>query len=113
MAGTRAYEIRWTASAGRDLRDIAAYIGRDSPSSAESVRARLTRAIEALERQPTLGRVVPELHEVGIDSWRELIVRPYRVLYRIDAGRIIISLVCDSRRDFQDVLLERLTGYEP
>jgi toxin ParE1/3/4 len=102
----------WTEGAGRDLEEIAAYIRREAPSTAQTVRARLARAAQRLTSHPARGRIVPELREFGIDLWRELIVDPYRILYRIEAERVVVSMVIDGRRDLEHLLLERLIGYE-
>ena len=44
----------------------------------------------------------------GIRNWRELIVKPYRIIYRIDEDTVNVLAVLDGRRDLQDLLLERL-----
>ena len=54
------------------------------------------------------GRVVPEFAHFGIRSWRELIVRPYRVIYRIDGHTVYVLAVVDGRRELDDLLLEKL-----
>ncbi|TLU57960.1 MAG: plasmid stabilization protein, partial [Chlorobium sp.] len=36
------------------------------------------------------------------------IVAPWRVLYRIADGNIYVSAVLDSRRNVEDILLQRL-----
>jgi plasmid stabilization system protein ParE len=52
--------------------------------------------------------VVPELAHFGIRNWRELIVKPYRIIYRIDEDTVNVLAMLDGRRDLQDLLLERL-----
>jgi plasmid stabilization system protein ParE len=51
---------------------------------------------------------VPELLRHGLAVWRELIVKPYRILYRIEGQTVYVLAVLDSRRDLEDLLLERL-----
>jgi plasmid stabilization system protein ParE len=51
---------------------------------------------------------VPELSRFGMRSWRELVVRPYRILYRVSGGTVTVLVVFDARRDLEDLLLERL-----
>jgi toxin ParE1/3/4 len=41
--------------------------------------------------------------------WRELVVRPYRIVYRIRKDIVMVGAVIDGRRDLEDLLLERLT----
>ena len=41
-------------------------------------------------------------------TWREPIVRPYRLVYRIEGDTVTELAVFDGRRDLEDILLERL-----
>ena len=54
--------------------------------------------------------MVPELHDQGINQYREMVVSPWRVVFRIAGSRVFVVLVFDSRPDIEDVLLKRLTG---
>lgn len=46
--------VVWTAAARADLRDIAAYIGQDSPKNAAEMVERLIGAVQILGRFPML-----------------------------------------------------------
>jgi toxin ParE1/3/4 len=59
-------------------------------------------------RFPERGRFVPELGRFAIRTYRELHVRPYRVLYRIAGRRVIVLGVFDGRRDLSELILRRL-----
>ena len=61
-----------------------------------------------LELFPNAGRIPPELKAHNIDSYRELIVRHWRIIYRFLSDEINILAVIDSRRDIDDTLLERI-----
>lgn len=65
-----------------------------------------------LERWPQRGRVVPELLAFGITSWRELVAKPYRLVYRIEDRDVFIDGVLDARRDLEELLVERLLTHE-
>jgi len=58
---------------------------------------RLLDAVVALAEFPDRGRAVPELQRPDI---RELIVAPYRVMYRRDAKRVVVLTVRHGRRQF-------------
>ncbi|WP_370693612.1 type II toxin-antitoxin system RelE/ParE family toxin [Nitrospira tepida] len=60
-----------------------------------------------MERFPERGRIVPELHQIGIDFLRELVISPYRLLYRIDHRAVHVLAVFDGRRNLEDLVLER------
>jgi toxin ParE1/3/4 len=52
--------------------------------------------------------VVPELRAADVYQYRELIERPWRVVYRIEVEVVLVMAVLDGRRDLRSVLLERL-----
>ena len=51
-----------------------------------------------------------ELQDQGILQYRELVISPWRVLYRISEKNVFVLSVLDSRRNIQDILLKRLTN---
>ena len=102
------FEVFWTQAAVRDLEDIVSYIAWDSPTNAKRVLRRLRRQGESLTHLPLRGRVVPELGELGIGTWRELVVPPHRLIYRVAGSTVLIEVVLDSRRDADTLLQERL-----
>ena len=40
--------------------------------------------------------------------YRELIVRPWRIIYRVSTKRVLVLAVLDGRRDLEGLLLSRL-----
>lgn len=65
----------------RDLRDIVRYISLDSPERAVGFGQFLVSSTKRLADFPEMGRVVPEFDDPCI---REIVVRSYRVIYRLD-----------------------------
>ena len=63
---------------------------------------------QALDSIPRRGRVVPELARFEITTYREILLRPYRLMYRIDGKRVSVVGFFDGRRNLEDVLLARL-----
>ena len=53
-------------------------------------------------------RIIPELQLQGILQYRELIIFPWRVIYRISEKNIYILSVLDSRQNVEDILFQRL-----
>jgi addiction module RelE/StbE family toxin len=102
------YDIVWAKSAEKDLAGILKYIARDSPSQSLKILHLIKRKASSLYYAPTRGRIVPELQEQGVLQYRELVISPWRVMYRI-AGKVVVVLaVLDSRRNIEDILLGRL-----
>ena len=92
--------IRWSPQALLDLESIRDYIARDSPLYAELVIRRLVAAVERLEAFPQSGRIVPERNAEDI---REIIVKPYRIVYRLRPELVEIVTVFRASRLFPDL----------
>ena len=105
---SRIYKIEWAQVAENDLRDIIAYIAMDSPSSALAILRKIKQASSKLRKLPERGRVVPELLNQGILIYREIIVPPWRRIYRLSDKCVFVLSVLDSRRNVEDILLKRL-----
>ena len=91
--------ILWTAPALQDLRDIREWVGRGSADVARRLAAKIRKGVDHLARFPSSGRVVPE---IGIDRYREIIIRPYRVIYVVRDHDLVILRVRHSRRDLPE-----------
>jgi plasmid stabilization system protein ParE len=76
-----AFRIVWSQTAANDIKDVVRYISIDSPARAESFGFKIISEIDRLALSPHIGRAVPEYHCSAI---REIIVGPYRVVYRLD-----------------------------
>jgi toxin ParE1/3/4 len=105
------YEVSLTQDAGRDLEEIYLYIAEhDSRASADHVLDRLVKATEALRTSPDRGSFVNELRSLGISEYRQIFFKPYRLIYRLHAKRVIVYVVADGRRDMESLLARRLLG---
>ena len=94
--------------AAADLEHVVDYVEAENPGAADNLADLLYRAATSLETMPGRGRVVPELARVSIVDYRELLVRPYRIIYRTMGSAVFVHGVLDGRRDLESVLLERL-----
>ncbi|HDL85452.1 MAG TPA: type II toxin-antitoxin system RelE/ParE family toxin [Candidatus Acetothermia bacterium] len=103
------YEVIWAATAVDDLTDIVAHVANNSPADALRILKKIKEASSQLYHLPERGRIVPELQDQGIMQYRELIVTPWRVMYRIAGKNVFVLSVLDSRRNVEDILLDRLT----
>jgi len=104
----RAYRILWAPIAAQDLDDIIDYIAAvDGPESAVRVYNKVKKRTQTLSTSPKRCRIVPELRSVGVAEYRELIVSPYRVFFRIDEKNVGILGILDGRRDLEETLIRR------
>ena len=92
--------VIWSPQAVLDLESIRDYIAHDSPRYAALVVQRLVAAVERLETFPHSGRVVPERND---ESIREVIVAPYRVVYRLRPGLAEVVTIFRASRRFPDI----------
>lgn len=75
--------VHWTDAAVGHLLAIYEYIARDSPRYAQRMIDRITRRSEQFAAFPLSGAMVPEYESPDI---REVIEKPYRIIYRVKAG---------------------------
>lgn len=106
----QAYRVVWAAAAYNDLLGIIEYIAKDSPANAGKILKNIKSRATTLHLSPQRGLVVPELQEQGIAHYRELVVTPWRLIYRIADDTVFVLSVLDGRRNVEDLLLARLTG---
>jgi len=103
------YEVIWSNIAEKDLIDVVEYISADSPSTALKSFKNIKQKASKLYSFPERGRVVPELRDQDIVQYRELIISPWRVIYRISEKSVYVLAVFDARQNIEDILLRRLT----
>lgn len=104
----RKHRVEWAPAAINDLDEIIQFIAdREGADTARRIYAKITARIETLTIHPTRGRIVPELKQFGIKDYRELIVRPYRVFFRIMKRGVGIVGVLDGRQDLEELLVNR------
>lgn len=83
-------KVVWTDEAKAHLDGIYQYIKRDAPPYATQMVDKLTHRVGQLVDHPHLGRIVPKYDDANL---RELIVYPYRLMYRLKTDRIDIIAV--------------------
>jgi toxin ParE1/3/4 len=103
------FEVLLTEHAYHDLEDIYNHIAEhDSVAKAEALLNNLEKVIEALSTHPNRGAFPGELSALGIRDYRQLVFKPYRIIYRVIEKRVYIYLIADGRRDLQSLLAKRL-----
>lgn len=102
-------EVVLTEDAERDLEAIHAYISEfDSPQNADYVLDRVLEVAEKLATLPERGSQPAELRAIGMQEFRQVFFKPYRVIYRIHDAQVVIYLIADGRRDLQTILSQRM-----
>ncbi len=83
-------KVQWTNNAIDQLVNIYEYISLNSPTYAMRMVDRLTRRSEQIADQPLSGRKVPEY---DVEDVRELIEKPYRIIYRVQQDKIDVLAI--------------------
>lgn len=96
-------EIIWTEPALSDLKEIADYIALDKFDAARKLVKKVFSTVDRLEQFPESGRIPPELEN---SRYREVIVGPCRVFYRIDKDQVYILYLMRGERQLRTYLLE-------
>jgi toxin ParE1/3/4 len=69
------------------------YVARDKPGAGRRLRARAESTLRRLERFPSSGRRIPEFPEL---PHREVVLHPFRFVYRVDKKTVWIVAVWHS-----------------
>lgn len=89
-------QVIWTQSGLDDLADVMDFVARDSSAYAARLGTRLVETPRVLARWPRSGSIVPEF---DVDHVREVIVRPYRVIYVVRGDDCFVVAVVHGARD--------------
>ena len=89
-------KISFSKSAFNDLENIISYYnGQGVPDVGIKFTRAIVKHIEVLSEHPDIGRVVPEFEQNHI---REIIHKPFRVVYQRDKNSIMVIRVWRSER---------------
>ena len=102
------YEVVWANTAKQDLVEIIQFINTDSPIAAAACLKKIKTKVADLNAFPQRGRIVPELQAQGLVQYHELIISPWRVIYRFSEHSVFVLSVVDGRRNVEDILLTHL-----
>jgi len=104
------YEVIWTKSAEFDLESIIEYIKTDSLDIAKRVFYEIKEECNSLYFSPERKRIVPELQQIGISKYREIIYKRWRIIYKLEDTKVYILIVADASRNLEDILFQRLVN---
>lgn len=77
------------------------FIAKDSPQRAEQFGYRIVSRVEMLHEHPRIGRVVPEF---GHHELHEILVAPYRIIYRLQDDLIEVLRIWHAARDTPEIV---------
>lgn len=87
--------VYWTPEALHRLRELESYVSQQSPGVALDLVARILLRTRQLGLSPQSGRQIPEYQDRHL---RELLERPYRIIYRDLPEKVVIISVMHYRQ---------------
>jgi toxin ParE1/3/4 len=96
-------EIVWTSPALDDLNEIAEYIAVSNLSAAKNLTQKIFDKISRLENHPESGERPQELINL---NYREVVVNPCRIFYKVDSDKVYILHVMRQEQDLRRFLLQ-------
>ncbi len=87
------FKVHWADIAEDDLRNIILYIAEDSSTNARNIFEKIKETASSLTHFPERGRIIPELQDQGIFLYREHIITPWRIVYRVSDKKIYVLSV--------------------
>ncbi len=95
-------QIKWTEPALNDLNEIAEYIALVKPNAAKKLVSSVFKSVKRLKDFPESGSKTSELPDAG---YREIIVGPCRVFYRVEAVNVYILDVMRREMELRKFIL--------
>jgi plasmid stabilization system protein ParE len=102
------FQVVVTTTAFEDVEAIVGYIEGEDPAAAERISVAIWSKCQSLRSMPARGTVVPELACAHVEGYRQVLVSPWRIIYRAQGSTILIVAILDGRRDVEEELLQRL-----
>jgi addiction module RelE/StbE family toxin len=89
-------KIIWSPQAAYDLVENNRYIARENPDAARAIVNNIYESRKRIKEFPTQGRVVPE---IGQQDIREIFCVSYRIIYQIEAKKILILTIRHMKQE--------------
>jgi toxin ParE1/3/4 len=103
------HRVHITEEAEKDLLDLWSYVAAsDDAGKADALLDHLEEVCGNLAHSPDRGHIPPEMERLGIEAYREIHHKPYRVIYEVVGRDVFVYAVVDGRRDLQAFLERRL-----
>ncbi len=96
-------EVIWTEPALQELDAIAEYIALDDPAAASLLVKTVLEKTKRLQDFPRSGRIPPELPN---SVYRDIVIPPCRIFYRLDTTRVFLLFVLREERLLRAYMLE-------
>ena len=106
------YTVIWTKHAEYDLESIIEYLKIESVPLAKEIYFSIKNECDQLYTMPKRKRIVPELQQLGLIQYREVLYKRWRIIFKLEASLVSILIVADSSRNLEDILFQRLINMD-
>jgi len=104
-------KIEWTPDGADSLNEILEYYrNRAGENIANSIYDKIINEVELLESDEIKTKRTQELMDIGIFDVYELVIRPWKVYYKIsgDNKKAFVLFVLDGRRNLEEILISKV-----
>jgi plasmid stabilization system protein ParE len=104
-------KIEWTPDGVDSLNEILEYyMTRAGESISNTIYDKIIKEIELLESDKIKTKRSQELMDIGIFDVYELVIKPWRVYYKIsgDNKKVYVLFVLDGRRNLEEILMSKV-----
>lgn len=103
------YKVLLLPHARFDLIELKNYITKNfSRSIWQASYKKIKDSFHTLRTFPKSGSLLPEIGELNLSQYRQIISGMNRIIYEIRKDVIYIHIICDTRKDMQSLLSRRL-----
>ncbi|MGJ7580047.1 type II toxin-antitoxin system RelE/ParE family toxin [Variovorax sp. RHLX14] len=98
-------------SAEADLKNLKSYIvAKFGIEAWVTSYAKIKESVAMIQSNPKAGRIPVELERLEIAQYRQVLSGMNRITYEVRGDVAYIHVLCDSRRDLQSLLMNRLVN---
>lgn len=102
-------KVVFVESAEDDIKALRCYIIKNFGQSIwQTTYAKLKESVNFIGSNPSGGRIPDELASLNLQQYRQVISGMNRIIYETKGDTVYIHIVCDSRKDFRNLLMKRI-----
>jgi toxin ParE1/3/4 len=109
------YAVKIVDAAQADIRKLRQYLAQTfGTDTAQETYTHIKHVVGLLESQPQLGAVIPELAELGITTYRQILESTHcKIMYELDEQNQMnyVHIVCSTRQNFSEILYDRIISF--
>ena len=103
------YKVVFLRQAEFDLIELKKYVLENfSNKTWLTCYSNIKKVVNSLVIFPESGNIPPEITELNLNHYRQIISGKNRIIYEVSSSIIFIHIICDARKDMVSLLMKRL-----